>query len=82
MSARDDAIDELCRCFPALARGDAGALVDRFTTCAAVEAGARVAEALVEPLAVAVRKHSEGIVGLLGRAHRELCGEVTPPPTE
>ena len=73
MSARDAAIDELVRVL-GVERGDAGAIVDRIVTAAAVEAGARTAEALVEPLSIAVRKHADGVTALLGRAHRELMG--------
>jgi len=79
MSARDAAIAELVNVL-GLSPGDAGAIVNRLTTAAALEAGARDAEALVEPLAVAVRKHADDMSELLSRAHRELLGEVLPRP--
>jgi hypothetical protein len=71
MSARDLAIDELVSVL-GLPRERAAAVVDRLTHAAAVEAGHRTSEALAEPLAIAARKHSEGVVVILERAHREL----------
>jgi hypothetical protein len=74
MNPRDAAIAELCKLLPDADPGDVAAALDRIVTAAAVEAGHRVAEGLVEPLSVATRKHADAVSALLGRAHRELVG--------
>jgi uncharacterized hydantoinase/oxoprolinase family protein len=71
MSARDQAIDELAKAL-GLERVIAAGLVDLLVLAAVVEAGHRVGEALVEPLAMLVTKHADGVRGVLQRAHREL----------
>jgi len=74
MSARDRAIDELASAL-GKDRSEVAGLVDLLVLAAAHEAGSRIGEALLEPLAIAVSKHSEGFKGLLQRAHRELATE-------
>jgi hypothetical protein len=74
MSARDAAVEELVNAL-GLERDAAAAIVDRLVHAAAVETGARIGEALCEPLAVAVTTHADAIKGLLAEAHKELAGD-------
>jgi hypothetical protein len=77
MNARDAAVAELVNVLH-IEPGDAAAIVDRIVTAAALESGARLAEAALEPLAIMLRKNADAAIALLGRAHRELVGEVPP----
>ncbi len=70
---RDRAIDELAAALRR-PREEVAALVDLLVLAAANEAGARVSESLLEPLAIAVGQGSDGIKGVLRHAHRELGG--------
>jgi hypothetical protein len=70
---RDRAIDELAAALRR-PREEVAALVDLLVLAAAHEAGARVSESLLEPLAIAVQQSSDGVRGVLRHAHRELGG--------
>jgi hypothetical protein len=71
MNPRDAAIDELAKAL-GIERVAAAGVVDLLVLAAVVEAGHRTAETLVEPLAMLVTKHADGVRGVLQRAHREL----------
>jgi hypothetical protein len=74
VSARDQAIDELARVM-GVDRTIAAGCVDALVLAAVTEAGCRVAEGLIEPLAGAVSLQSDSLRSVLRDAHRELCGE-------
>jgi hypothetical protein len=72
-SPRDMAIDQVAKTLH-LDRVEAAGLVDLLVLAAVHEAGERIAESLLEPLAVATSKGADEIKAALHRAHVELAG--------
>jgi hypothetical protein len=72
--ARDAAIDRIVEAL-GVDRVAAAGVVDALVQAAAVESGQRVAESVVEPLEMALRRIGEAGGDVLLRARRELGGE-------
>jgi glutamine amidotransferase PdxT len=78
VSARDNAIDELARAM-GVERVIAGACVDALVLAAAMEAGVRISESLIEPLSIAVRKHADGELRASTAHARGWPSRLRPP---
>ena len=71
---RDRAIDELAAALH-LPRAEAAGIIDLMVLAAVSEVGARLAEALCEPIAAAASQGTDALKAILQGAHEALGGQ-------